>query len=116
MGTFLFHVFPDGRLPSRRWRPLAYLSAAALLLTVASDLFLTGNMADSVVPASGNPFAPGALDGIPSAAAVSLPLLLIEWSLDEPAGCVGSGQPVELRKHLHSPKSTRGATQRRGSR
>jgi hypothetical protein len=60
MGTFLVQLFPDGRLPSRRWRPLAYLSGAALLLTVASDLFLTENLADSVVPASGNPFAPSA--------------------------------------------------------
>ena len=76
MGTFLVQLFPDGRLPSRRWRPLAYLSGAALLLTVASDLFLTENLADSVVPASGNPFAPGALDGLPNIAAVSLPVLL----------------------------------------
>jgi hypothetical protein len=76
MGTFLFQLFPDGRLPSRRWRPLAYLSGAALLLTVASDLFLTENLADSVVPASGNPVAPSALDGIPNIAVVSLPVLL----------------------------------------
>jgi hypothetical protein len=76
MGTFLFQLFPDGRLPSRRWRPLAYLSGAALLLTVASDLFLSENLPDSVVPASGNPFAPSALDGIPNVAGVSLALVL----------------------------------------
>jgi hypothetical protein len=69
MGTFLFQLFADGRLPSRRWRPLAYLSGAALLLTVASDLFLTGSVGESAVPASGNPFAPSALGVIPNVAA-----------------------------------------------
>jgi hypothetical protein len=76
MGTFLFQLFPDGRLPSRRWRPLAYVSGAAVLLTVASDLFLTENLVDSAVPASGNPFAASALRGIPDVAALSLPVLL----------------------------------------
>jgi hypothetical protein len=33
--TFPFLLFPDGRLPSRRWRPLAWLSA---VLTVAGPL------------------------------------------------------------------------------
>ena len=26
LGTYVFLLFPDGRLPSRRWRPLAWLS------------------------------------------------------------------------------------------
>jgi signal transduction histidine kinase len=30
--TFLFLLYPDGHLPSRRWRPLAWLSAAAIVL------------------------------------------------------------------------------------
>jgi len=33
LGTFMVMLFPDGRLPSRRWRPLAFLSGAAILLT-----------------------------------------------------------------------------------
>jgi hypothetical protein len=32
LGTFMILLFPDGRLPSRRWRPLAWLSGAAILL------------------------------------------------------------------------------------
>jgi hypothetical protein len=32
LGTFMVMLFPDGRLPSRKWRPLAYLSGAAILL------------------------------------------------------------------------------------
>jgi hypothetical protein len=32
LGTYMVMLFPDGRLPSRRWRPLAWLSGAAILL------------------------------------------------------------------------------------
>ena len=38
MGTFLLLLFPDGHLPSRRWRPVAWLSALSILLIYA---FLT---------------------------------------------------------------------------
>lgn len=59
--TFLLLLFPDGRLPSRRWRPLAWLSAAALALTVVGLAFAPGLIQDSDVP---NPV------GIPGGAAV----------------------------------------------
>jgi signal transduction histidine kinase len=37
---FLFLLFPTGLLPSRRWRPVAWLSAAVLIcLTVGSGIF-----------------------------------------------------------------------------
>jgi signal transduction histidine kinase len=32
--TFLLLLFPDGQLPSRRWRPVAWLGALALAITV----------------------------------------------------------------------------------
>jgi len=32
LGTYLLLLFPDGKLPSRRWRPLAWLSGAVILL------------------------------------------------------------------------------------
>jgi hypothetical protein len=39
LGTFMVMLFPDGKLPSRRWRPLAWLSGMAILLaSVALDL------------------------------------------------------------------------------
>jgi hypothetical protein len=31
--TFALPLFPDGRLPSRRWRPVAWLSAASIAIT-----------------------------------------------------------------------------------
>jgi hypothetical protein len=34
--TFLFLLFPDGRLPSRRWRPVAGLMAAATVVPAAA--------------------------------------------------------------------------------
>jgi hypothetical protein len=34
LGTYVLLLFPDGRLPSRRWRPLAWLSGVILLLSV----------------------------------------------------------------------------------
>jgi hypothetical protein len=39
LGTFMIMLFPDGRLPSRRWRPLAWFSGTAILLaSVALEL------------------------------------------------------------------------------
>ena len=32
LGTYVFLLFPDGRLPSRRWRPLAWLSGTVIML------------------------------------------------------------------------------------
>src|SRR5215203_948426 len=32
LGTYLLLLFPDGKLPSRRWRPVAWLSGAVILL------------------------------------------------------------------------------------
>jgi signal transduction histidine kinase len=35
LGTYLILLFPDGRLPSRRWRSVAWLSGAAIVLASA---------------------------------------------------------------------------------
>ena len=47
MGIFLILLFPDGRLPSRRWRPLAWLAGAVIVV-------------ESVITF----LAPGPLDGL----------------------------------------------------
>jgi hypothetical protein len=36
LGTYVFLLFPDGRLPSRRWRPLAWLSGTVIVLVSIS--------------------------------------------------------------------------------
>ena len=43
MGTFLILLFPDGHLPSPRWRKLAWLSGAAMTLSFLAILFAPGN-------------------------------------------------------------------------
>jgi hypothetical protein len=57
MGTFLVLLFPDGRLPSPRWRPVAWLSGISIIgLTVAITL-QAGRLEESPVPDLGNPIA-----------------------------------------------------------
>ena len=57
MGTFLILLYPDGRLPSRRWRPVAWLSAVTIVMvTVAVDL-LPGRLEESPIPSMANPIA-----------------------------------------------------------
>jgi hypothetical protein len=46
MGTYLILLFPDGRLPSRRWRPLAWLSGAVIVLVSLSTALTPGRLPD----------------------------------------------------------------------
>ncbi len=40
--ALLFLLFPNGRLPSRRWRPVAWLTGGGLLLSVVGFAFAPG--------------------------------------------------------------------------
>ena len=55
MGTFLILLFPDGHLPSARWRKLAWLSAAAMTLSFVVFLFAPTNFEGSGYPEVENP-------------------------------------------------------------
>ncbi|HZJ51313.1 MAG TPA: hypothetical protein VFF07_10840 [Actinomycetota bacterium] len=55
MGTFLILLFPDGHLPSPRWRKLAWLSAAAMTVSFLIILIAPGNFAESGHPEIENP-------------------------------------------------------------
>src|SRR5215210_3113988 len=46
LGTYLILLFPDGRLPSRRWRPVAWLSGAVIVLVSAGSALTPGRLQD----------------------------------------------------------------------
>jgi hypothetical protein len=72
-GTYLLLLFPDGRLPSRRWRPLAWLSGVMIVLLSVAILLAPGPLAG--LEGVRNPFG---LEGVPwvtNAAYIVLPLL-----------------------------------------
>ena len=46
LGTYLILLFPDGRLPSRRWRPLAWLSGAVIVLVNLGTALTPGRLPD----------------------------------------------------------------------
>jgi signal transduction histidine kinase len=62
MGTFLILLFPDGRLVSAGWRPLAWVSAIALFLASVTDMLQLHSLTNMGFPAIENPLAIGALE------------------------------------------------------
>ncbi|MGQ0668529.1 MAG: ATP-binding protein, partial [Actinomycetota bacterium] len=71
--TFLFLLFPDGHLPSRRWLPVALVSAAGILAISAATALAPGRLEEAVILRS-NPFAIGSSDLWGVVSAVSYPL------------------------------------------
>ena len=64
IGTFLILLFPDGHLPSPRWRPWAWFCAVALLLPWIAIIFEPGPIQDAVVPNVENPLGIESLDSL----------------------------------------------------
>ena len=62
-GVFLLLVYPDGHLPSRRWRWVAYVCAFAVGICVL-DWLVPGPMTVTGFPDHDNPFGIQALDGV----------------------------------------------------
>ncbi|MGH2441740.1 MAG: sensor histidine kinase [Chloroflexota bacterium] len=59
--VFVFLLFPNGHLPSPRWRPVAWGASGALALIVASFAVLPGPLQSD--PLVSNPFGIGPLSG-----------------------------------------------------
>jgi hypothetical protein len=73
LGIYLLLLFPDGRLPSRRWRPLAWLSGAAIVLLSVIEGLAPGPLENQGgVP---NPFGLERFPWLVDVALVMLPLL-----------------------------------------
>src|SRR5438105_10675965 len=56
VGLFLPLLFPDGHLPSPRWRPAAFIAAAIVSLPVLTTMFAPTTYANAGYPSIRNPF------------------------------------------------------------
>jgi hypothetical protein len=73
LGTYVLLLFPDGRLPSRRWRPLAWLSGVVILL-LSVGVMLAPVRLDTLRGVR-NPFGIEGAEWLTAGAFVLLPLL-----------------------------------------
>jgi hypothetical protein len=62
LNVFLLLLFPDGRLPSRRWRWFFWLSLLLILVGAISQAFASGTVADT-----GGLYNPLGVEGVPNA-------------------------------------------------
>jgi hypothetical protein len=72
LAVYLLLLFPDGRLPSRRWRPLAWLSGAVIVLLGVDSVLAPGPLTD--LEGVRNPFG---LEGAPWLVDAEIVLLLL---------------------------------------
>jgi hypothetical protein len=98
MGTFLFQLFPDGRVLSPRWRILTWVSGGALTVAVLARAFAPGRLADSVVSSTANPLGVGGLDVLTTVSGISLSILL---------GCIPASAVVLLVRYRRSSGTAR---------
>ena len=75
--TFLFLLFPDGHLPSPRWRWFARLLGASLVIVFLAILLSPGTLEDSGYPDVTNPFGVEALRWVFGVSLVLIVLLPI---------------------------------------
>ncbi len=78
IALFLPLLFPSGRLPSPRWRPVAYLAAASVILAVVITMLAPATYADAGYPSIRNPLGLDQYGAIFDTLGVLLqPLLLV---------------------------------------
>jgi hypothetical protein len=81
-------LYPTGRLPSPRWRPVAWLGALVLLLAPIVDALLPGQVEASGAPVGGNPLGISAAEDVLSMLALAIFLLFIPLALAAQASLV----------------------------
>jgi len=98
--TYPLLLFPDGRLPSRRWRPVVHATSAGLLVLVVAVLVTPGRIEPDVELV--NPLGIGALGGLPLVVIDTVIVLLLGVSIVALISLVArwhGGQP-ETRRRL----------------
>jgi hypothetical protein len=78
LGIYMILLFPDGRLPSRRWRPFAFFAGAVIVLIPVVFVFVPGPLEDH--PGVRNPFGLEQypwLEGVASFVVFLLPLCVL---------------------------------------
>ena len=102
--TFALLLFPDGKLPSRRWRVVPYLAVTLIIVVVAAMGLMPGRMEPfnpSLEP-SMNPFglrsAGGFLEGVMAFAFPMVPLLGLTCALS--LAFRYRGAPLEQRQQI----------------
>ena len=73
LGIYLILLFPDGRLPSKRWRPLAWLSGVMIVLLSITEGLVPGPLENQ--GGVRNPFGLEALPWLVDVSYIILPLL-----------------------------------------
>jgi hypothetical protein len=77
MATFVPLLFPTGRLPSPRWRPVAWLAAALLALGMVALAFTPGPVSEEGPPVPNPAGVEGASDAIALVENVAISLLMV---------------------------------------
>lgn len=75
MGTFLLLLFPDGHLPSPRWRIVGWATAGTMALAALAIVFKPGNLADDGFPNLTNPLGLRALEPLLNLLLVTIVLI-----------------------------------------
>jgi signal transduction histidine kinase len=72
MGVYLILLFPDGKVPSRRWRWVPWTAAICGVLVMVSITFFPGSLEDSGFKGVQNPLGIGALEPVLEVMQISL--------------------------------------------